>query len=272
MKKLIIAAIGSSLLTACATSQPPASVEDLQQKMQALNNEAQVKEYAPVELSQAQEKVNQVSQTWEDEGTGDALSHNLYMAHRDIDNTRLTAEKRKLQEQIDNAKEDRTKMLLSIRKQEAEAAKQRASSTEQKLSSLQNKLQDVQAKATDRGIVLTLDGVLFEFDKAKLNPGGERTVNRLAEFLQKHPGTKVAVEGHTDALGEKSYNLELSERRAQSVLSALEQQGISRDRVEIRAYGEQYPVASNDTQAGRQQNRRVEVVLSKTNEDIKERQ
>ena len=271
MKKLVIAALGTTLLTACATTQPPASMNDLNQRMQSLNREADVKEYAPIELNQTEEIVEETSRVWANEGSGDAYSHQLYLANRHIDTTMLLAQKRKLLKEIENAREQQSEILHSLREQQAASAEQKASTTQEKLALLQRKLKDVQTSSTDRGIVLTLDGVLFEFDNARLNPGGKRTIRRLAEFLGKHPETRIAVEGHTDSLGDQHYNMALSQRRAQEVVDALQQQGIALERIQVRAYGEKYPVASNNTEAGRQQNRRVEVVLSKDNESVNER-
>ena len=80
--------------------------------------------------------------------------------------------------------------------------------------------------------------------------------------MKKNDGTKVMIEGHTDSRGSDEYNEELSQRRAQAVEDALAFRGVDRDRVEAVGKGEGFPVASNDTRAGRQQNRRVEIVFS----------
>jgi outer membrane protein OmpA-like peptidoglycan-associated protein len=87
-------------------------------------------------------------------------------------------------------------------------------------------------------------------------------MDRLAEFLSENPEHKLLIEGHTDSCGSDEFNRNLSEDRAQSVADALSQCGVSRDRLRTAGMGEAYPVASNDTSAGRQQNRRVEIVVS----------
>jgi outer membrane protein OmpA-like peptidoglycan-associated protein len=92
-----------------------------------------------------------------------------------------------------------------------------------------------------------------------------RALDRLAHFLKDSPGTHVIIEGHTDSVGTvgtDNYNLALSQRRAQAVADALNARGVSADRTETKGLGKAYPVASNDTQAARQQNRRVEIVFS----------
>jgi outer membrane protein OmpA-like peptidoglycan-associated protein len=104
--------------------------------------------------------------------------------------------------------------------------------------------------------------VLFDTGRATLKPGATTTLERVAQFMQKNPETKVMIEGHTDSVGSDDYNQGLSERRAQAVADALSFRGVQRDRVEPLGRGKALPVATNDTPAGRQQNRRVELVFS----------
>jgi len=103
--------------------------------------------------------------------------------------------------------------------------------------------------------------ILFDFDSAALRADARQSVDELAKVLQDYDKTAVVVQGHTDAQGTDSYNQNLSERRATSVKSYLEGSGVDRDRIAVQGLGEQYPVASNDSEGGRQQNRRVEVLL-----------
>ena len=113
-------------------------------------------------------------------------------------------------------------------------------------------------------MVLTLGDVLFDTGRAELNPGAARTLDQLAAFLKENTERTVAIEGYTDATGTEQGNQVLSERRANSVKNALTDRGIASARISARGFGEASPVASNNTAAGRQQNRRVEVVLPGT--------
>ncbi|NDP48217.1 MAG: OmpA family protein [Sulfuriferula multivorans] len=143
------------------------------------------------------------------------------------------------------------------------AEAQAASERNQALIAQQEKqLKELNAKKTDRGMVITLGDVLFNVDKAELSAGGINNVKKLAEFLNKYPQRKVMIEGHTDSRGSDTYNQALSERRAEAVQKALGNMGISNERVATRGYGESSPAATNDSAAGRQINRRVEIVLS----------
>jgi outer membrane protein OmpA-like peptidoglycan-associated protein len=95
-----------------------------------------------------------------------------------------------------------------------------------------------------------------------LTSQGMQTAQRLADVLRNNPDRSVLVEGFTDSTGTAAHNLDLSQRRAEAVRSALSQMGVERARIETRGYGEAYPVAGNNTAAERQLNRRVEIVLS----------
>lgn len=134
------------------------------------------------------------------------------------------------------------------------------------IQELEREMSDMNAKMTSNGAVLTFGKMLFNFDKATLQAGGLKTALTLARFLKEHPDLKVQIEGYTDNTGPKEYNRQLSERRANSVKKALVNNGVSSSRIQAVGYGEQYPVASNSTSAGRQLNRRVEIVVSKNNE------
>lgn len=123
-------------------------------------------------------------------------------------------------------------------------------------------LKELNARKTERGLVITLGDILFNTNKAQLKSGGMHNVQKLADFLNQYPQHKVLVEGHTDSTGSDSYNQELSDRRANAVRTALIDKGVGSDRVTTHGYGEAYPVAGNDTAAGRQLNRRVEIILS----------
>lgn len=106
---------------------------------------------------------------------------------------------------------------------------------------------------------VVLKDVNFEFDSAKLTPNAEQILNGVAEKLRANKNVNVRLEGHTDAIGTNAYNKDLSQRRANSVKSYLTSQGISERRMQATGYGEEQPVATNETPAGRAENRRVEL-------------
>jgi outer membrane protein OmpA-like peptidoglycan-associated protein len=120
---------------------------------------------------------------------------------------------------------------------------------------------ELQGQLTDRGIVLTIGDVLFATGKSNLNASAQRSMVKLAEFLQKKQNRNLLVEGHTDNVGSDDYNQGLSEQRAAAVKSALVQSGIAGDRIVTVGYSKRYPLASNADAAGKQQNRRVEAII-----------
>jgi outer membrane protein OmpA-like peptidoglycan-associated protein len=116
-------------------------------------------------------------------------------------------------------------------------------------------------KETSRGLVISLSDILFDVNQATLKAGAANNVQKIAAILNQYPNYRISVEGHTDSQGSDTYNQSLSERRAAAVLQQLVAGGVSADRITSKGFGESQPVASNDTPAGRQQNRRVEVVV-----------
>jgi len=150
----------------------------------------------------------------------------------------------------------------SSAQEQAQAVQQQALVSDARARALQDQLVELAAQPTDRGLVVTLGDFVFDSGRAQLQPGGIRTVRKLADFLKAYPERMVAIEGFTDSAGNISTNQQLSERRAQAVQLALIDMGIDPSRIVVRGYGEAYPVASNATSSGRQLNRRVEVVIS----------
>jgi len=148
-----------------------------------------------------------------------------------------------------------------LARQQSEAMKRTAEEALTQKQQLEDELAALQAKQTDRGAVITLGNILFEYNKSALLPGGFLAIDKLSEFLKKYPTRNLIIEGHTDSRGSDRYNLGLSLQRATSVLNALLERGITNDRMTTKGHGKQYPVAGNETEAGRQQNRRVEVII-----------
>lgn len=110
----------------------------------------------------------------------------------------------------------------------------------------------------EKGAVVTLNNIFFDFDKATLRPSSYPELNRIVNLMRDNQDMKIKIKGHTDAIGSDNYNEELSQKRVQSVVDYLIENGISKERLESEGYGEEKPVATNQTPSGRQLNRRVE--------------
>jgi len=181
----------------------------------------------------------------------------------------LEAQQAQLGEQARVREAELARLESEKRAREAEAARQQADQERQKAEAraerirvLEQQLTEFKARETERGLELTLSGVLFEFDKASLKPGALHGLAPLVEFLKANPDREVVLEGHTDSIGNNEYNVRLSQHRAEAVRDYLAQNGIDARRITARGLGEQYPVASNNSEAGRLQNRRVEIIIS----------
>jgi OOP family OmpA-OmpF porin len=133
---------------------------------------------------------------------------------------------------------------------------------------LAQELAELKTRETERGLVFTLSDVLFETNEAELKADALRNLYPLVTYLKEHPNREVLIEGHTDSTGSDSYNLELSQQRAAAVRDFLISNGINPNLVIARGYGKAHPVASNATQEGRQENRRVEVVVLHAGEKV----
>jgi outer membrane protein OmpA-like peptidoglycan-associated protein len=120
----------------------------------------------------------------------------------------------------------------------------------------------LQTRDTVRGLVVNMSDVLFDTGRFGLRPEAREKLARVAGIVEGHPGLKLAVEGYTDSVGADDYNQTLSENRGASVRDDLVRQGMAADSVTSAGFGKSRPVASNDTADGRQQNRRVEIVIS----------
>ena len=131
-------------------------------------------------------------------------------------------------------------------------------------TTMDERLTKLNAVTTGTEITIRLPGsVLFDFDSDRIRPDAERTLAEVAEVMKAYGGRPMRIEGHTDSVASDDYNQKLSERRAQSVQKWLAASGGVKGAVTPRGFGESKPVASNDNAAGRQQNRRVEIVIEK---------
>jgi outer membrane protein OmpA-like peptidoglycan-associated protein len=127
---------------------------------------------------------------------------------------------------------------------------------------MQRDLEGAKIERVGEGIKITFDsGILFDVNKADLQPAAQNNLTELAQILKKYDDTNILIEGHTDSTGTEDHNLELSKRRAQSVVNYLVGQSVTGGRMQTQGWGEAQPVASNDTDSGRRANRRVELAI-----------
>lgn len=272
MKTVIYIIIGGLIMVIAACGGPPAN-NPLLKKAESAYREAEADSLvvvkAPVALKEAEEALDKSRMLMENGEDPLLVEHYAYIARQKVAIARETARLNAAQDEVEQAETRRQRVLIEARRAEAERAEKRAREAieearkeRMKSEELADRLKELEARPTERGMVLTLGDVLFDFNKANLKPGGLKVVDRLASFMGEYPNRNVQIEGYTDSIGSSEYNENLSLRRALAVQQALVNRGISTNRISVRGYGEQFPVASNETEAGRQRNRRVEIVIS----------
>lgn len=288
-KILLIAA----LLAACATA--PRSTTLLEQTrsdyLAAQQNPA-VATYAASEWTQASEALalaNAAANRAEDKAEIDKLA---YLAKQKIAFSQEVAKRKAAEAEVIASAKQRDQMRLDQRTQEADQAGQRAdaaqaakahaegqvvaaqdasSAAQMRSQHLQMQLDALAAQKTARGLVITFGDVMFGTDLSNLSSAGRQTAQKLVEVLQQNPERTVLIEGFTDSTGTAAYNQALSERRAGAVQSVLQEMGVASQRIRSRGYGEAHPVAANTSEANRQMNRRVEIILSDASGTISQR-
>jgi outer membrane protein OmpA-like peptidoglycan-associated protein len=286
-KMLIATTVASVLLAACAAAPlQPEGAADARSKLTQLQSDPELASRAPLAIKEAEAAVRAAEQPQADKELG---AHRVYLADRKVETARAQAETRLAEDQRAALSAQRESARLEARTREADVAKGRvataraesaeqksaaeqarseaeaahvaATSSEQQAAELQRQIDVLRAKVTDRGLVLTLGDVLFTSGKADLKTGATGNLNKLVAFLNKYPDRIVTIEGYTDSVGTDEYNQALSQRRADSVRSYLVGQGIGAERLTAVGKGESDPVAGNDSATGRQQNRRVAVII-----------
>lgn len=259
-RTLIAATVASVLLVACAAAPvAPQGAADVRARLTQLQSDPNLGSRAPLALKDAEAAVRTAEKPEADAALG---SHRVYVADRKVEIARAQAETRLAEDQRATITAERATARLDSRTREVDAARDATAEAKERNADLQREIDALQAKPTDRGLVLTLGDVLFATGRAELKPGAANNLNQLVSFLAKYPARTVEIEGHTDSVGGDDYNVGLSQRRAESVRAHLVRQGVETGRITTLGAGEGSPVSSNDTAVGRQQNRRVEVIIS----------
>ena len=293
---LVLIAAAGALLAGCA-STPRRSPELARARnaVQTLSGQPRADENAGSDLRQARAELQSAETALRQGRPMTEVNQLAYLALRHAQAGQARVDAAQAQAEVAQASQTRDRLLLQAQKREALAAKQQAQSAQQGMQNAQQQVQQArdeaqQARAqaqsaqqqlaserqqykqlqqeqlgahqTDQGMVVTLGNVLFSTGKATLQPGAHLQLERLASYLKDHPKQRVLIEGNTDSTGSAALNQKLSAARAQAVAQTLELHGVSADQYKTIGLGESYPIASNDTAAGRQQNRRVDVVFS----------
>jgi outer membrane protein OmpA-like peptidoglycan-associated protein len=288
VSKLIAVAVAAALLAACASApKKPLGSEAVRAKLTALQADANLAGKAAVAIKDAEVAVRAAETSQPDLKLA---AHRVYVADRKVDTARALAETRAAElERVELAamsekarldsrtrEADRATADAALARDEAaaqlaaakaargdaDAALLAANTARQQAADLQRQIELLEARPTDRGLVLTLGDTLFATNKSELRDGSTANLDRLTTFMNEYPNRTALIEGYTDSMGSDEYNRDLSQRRADSVKNYLVSRGISSDRLNTSGRGENSPVSDNESAAGRQQNRRVEVIIN----------
>ena len=156
---------------------------------------------------------------------------------------------------------DAAHRLAEAQASEIELARREAELATEAADSLRRRLEYLELRETDRGVVMTLGDVLFATGETELQPDAMSNLVDVVELLQTEPDKRVRIEGHTDSTGPGSVNMRISQQRAEAVRDALAEMGVDAERINAVGMGEDFPIASNDSEEGRSRNRRVDVIL-----------
>ncbi len=284
-----ITLIAAAIVSSCGSMPQHPSLTEAHNRYNSARTNPEITNLAAPELQTADESLSKADYALSEDESDDVIDHLAYLAKQQVAIAEETAKRKTAELAVTNAAAKRDLVRLEARTVEADAAKQQAANAQQTVNRQATELavadtnskldqaliaqQEMQlkvlnAKKTERGLMITLGDVLFRTNKAQLQPGGLRNVQKLADFLNQYPQYKVFIEGHTDSVGNNSANQELSDRRAYAVRTALSDRGVVSDRITMSGYVGAYPVAGNNTATGRQLNRRVEIILSDVNGNI----
>jgi outer membrane protein OmpA-like peptidoglycan-associated protein len=243
---LLIPTMSIFVLTLAGCATPPENANLLQARAQfsTLQSNPAASTLAAVETQNAFSALNKADMLSNQDRQSAGIDQLAYIAQQKTALAEQTILGRQAEAGLSNITAERTQVQLDVRTEQLKA------------------LQALNAKSTERGQLITFGDVLFDTGKAELKYGSRNNLQQLATFLAANPERKVRIEGFTDSVGSDAFNLQLSERRADSVAVALTRMGVDGSRLMTQGYGKEYPVADNSTVQSRQLNRRVEVIIS----------
>jgi outer membrane protein OmpA-like peptidoglycan-associated protein len=265
---LPVTLIAVAAISGCSSMPQNQSLTEAHSNYNSARTNPEVTNLAALELKDAGDTLTKADNALNKDEDDDEVNQLAYIATQQVAIAQQVAKRKTAELAVTTAGAKRDAIRLDARTAEADAAHADVARDQALIAQQAMELEALNAKKTERGMVITLNDVLFSTNKSELASGGMRNVQKLADFLTQYPQQKVLIEGYTDSIGSDSHNQELSDRRAASVRTALMNMAVSGDRVAARGYGEGFPVADNDTAASRQLNRRVEIILSDENGNI----
>ncbi|MEK7991526.1 MAG: OmpA family protein [Thiotrichaceae bacterium] len=215
------------------------------------------KEQIALELQQAEQSLQHARDLRE----AAEMEHLAYLSKRQSEIAARVAQRKRGKVEHQQLLDKQLAFLQEVNHLQDELLSEQLQAAKQNSVRLKNELTELQSQQTERGLELSFGEAFFDLDASDLPPDVLRNLDKVAEFLKSRSIYKVLIESHTDNSGEEPYNLDLSQRRADFVRSKLIERGIHPSQIMAKGYGELWPVASNETESGRQQNRRVKMII-----------
>jgi outer membrane protein OmpA-like peptidoglycan-associated protein len=296
IRMLVLTTLAAALAACSTIPDRNIALDAARDRYNVAQRDPQVAALAPDELKRAAESLRIAEKARTDGEALGTVNHLAYMTSQRVTIAQDTAASRGAQAVTAGAAAERDRMRLAVRTNEVDVAQQRLALAQgsdarktaelaqadaaaardrarlerrdARVSDLEMQLADLNAKKTERGIVVTLGDVLFDSGQSRLLAAGQGNMVKLADVFRRNPQRTASIEGYTDSVGPAGANYELSGRRASAVMTALVNLGVPADRLSTKAHGEEMPAASNDTAAGRQMNRRVEIVFTPQAGDV----
>lgn len=254
--RALLALCMAALLAGCAThDNPQQALEQARSTYQQLASDSDVLASAPKDMVRAGESLERAERLAAYRGSEEDVAHYAYLSQRYSAIAREHGVLAKEQQQLARLQLQHERLQLALREA-------RLLSVQQQSRWLEEQMLSLATVPSERGLVMTLGDVLFDTGRAELKSSANRTVLKLHQFLRLNPQRRVRIEGYTDSRSKATENLQLSQARAQAVADVLVDLGIDAARIEVRGYGEAFPLAANASAHGRAQNRRVEIVFS----------
>ena len=252
-----------AVITACSCASAPktyAPLEEAKATLEKTKAEPGINEVASITLYEADEQIKQADVALVANDIADA-DHHIYLAKRKQQIAQELLLKYQQEQELVLLKQQQLEMIAHARRNESKRAQSQTQQAKQRIQELEQALGQYKAEETSRGTILVINDLLFNSGGATLQPPSQRRLEPLVQYLQGNAQREIIIEGHTDSIGNPEVNKRLSLQRADTVMEYLVKRGIEPSRVETRGFGEEVPVATNTTNAGRSLNRRVEVVI-----------
>jgi outer membrane protein OmpA-like peptidoglycan-associated protein len=253
-----------TVISVCSCTSAPefyTPLDEAKTEIEKTKNEEGINEVASVALFEADEQIKK-AETAIRENDMAIADHHIYLATRKQQIAQELLLKDLQEQELVDLKQQQLEMIAHERRNEFTNTSSEIRMDQQRIQQLEQALGQYKAEETSRGTTLVMNDLLFDTDGAHLKPQAQRRLEPLLQYLQGNSQCEIIIEGHTDNTGNPENNKNLSLKRADAVKEFLITRGINSRQIETRGFGEEVPVATNTTNAGKSLNQRIEVVIN----------